>query len=257
MWKGGGVGEKFKLFLVLKRRTWCNFERRAWRSSRVVRRANDTYFKKVTIFFQESLPFVLPSDREQFNLFLDFTGPLFLPFSSTHQHPLSDKPHCILSKLPSDAHFGLVKSLTIFSARLANMPQTFLRRVWYSIVRFFDLWAEGRSCIHWVAFLASYFKLLAVALHLEAILFRCFSMFSMLSWADWHSVRTEISNYWNHQGTVPERPISANRGLKFCSTAFCIYLPMHCLEQHFVLTFLFFEVKAQQCFLRSSFMFLD
>ena len=29
------------------------------------------------------------------------------------------------------------------------------------------------------------------------------------------------------QGPVPERPISANPGLIFCST-FCIYLPMHC-----------------------------
>ena len=31
------------------------------------------------------------------------------------------------------------------------------------------------------------------------------------------------------RGPVPERPISANPGLKFCST-FCIYLPMQCLE---------------------------
>ena len=31
------------------------------------------------------------------------------------------------------------------------------------------------------------------------------------------------------QGPVPERPISANRRLKFCFS-FCIYLPMHCLE---------------------------
>ena len=30
-------------------------------------------------------------------------------------------------------------------------------------------------------------------------------------------------------GPVPERPISANPGLKFCS-AFVFYLPMHCLE---------------------------
>ena len=28
---------------------------------------------------------------------------------------------------------------------------------------------------------------------------------------------------------VPETPISANPGLKFCPP-FCIYLPMHCLE---------------------------
>ena len=33
--------------------------------------------------------------------------------------------------------------------------------------------------------------------------------------------------------SVPERPIRANVGLRFCST-FCIYLPMHCLEKHFV-----------------------
>ena len=31
------------------------------------------------------------------------------------------------------------------------------------------------------------------------------------------------------QDPVPERPISANPGIKFCST-FCIYLPVHCLE---------------------------
>ena len=30
-------------------------------------------------------------------------------------------------------------------------------------------------------------------------------------------------------GPVPERPISTNPGLQFCST-FCIYLPLHCLE---------------------------
>ena len=58
-------------------------------------------------------------------------------------------------------------------------------------------------------------------------------------------------------GPVPERPISANPGLKFCST-FCIYLPMHCLiKQHFVLSFLFVEVKAQQYFVSSRNMFFD
>ena len=31
------------------------------------------------------------------------------------------------------------------------------------------------------------------------------------------------------QGSVPERPMSANPELKFCSTL-CIYLPAHCLE---------------------------
>ena len=35
------------------------------------------------------------------------------------------------------------------------------------------------------------------------------------------------------QGPVPERPISANPGLRLCSP-FWIYLPMHCLEKHFV-----------------------
>ena len=257
MSKGGGGGGGGKAQIVPSKATNLM---QFWKARMKVVKSSamcQWYFLKVTTFFQEFLPFVLPSDLEQFNLFLDFTGPLFLPFSSTHQHLFSNEPHCILSKLPSDAHFGMVKSLTIFSARLANMPQTSLRRVWYSIVRFLDLWAAGRSCIHWVAFLASYFKLFVVALHLEAILFRCFCMFSVLSWADWHSVRTKISNYSNHLGPVPERPISANSGLKFCSTAFCIYPPMHCLEQHFVLTFLFFEVKAQQCFLRSTFMFLD
>ena len=34
-------------------------------------------------------------------------------------------------------------------------------------------------------------------------------------------------------GPVPERPISANLGLRSCST-FCIYLAMHFLEKHFV-----------------------
>ena len=57
-------------------------------------------------------------------------------------------------------------------------------------------------------------------------------------------------------GPVPERPISANPGLKFCST-FCIYLLMHCLKQHFVLSFIFFEVKAQQNFVSSRNVFLE
>ena len=33
----------------------------------------------------------------------------------------------------------------------------------------------------------------------------------------------------SHQGPVPERPFSANPGLRFCSTCY-IYVPMHCLE---------------------------
>ena len=59
------------------------------------------------------------------------------------------------------------------------------------------------------------------------------------------------------QGPVPERPIIANPGLKFCST-FCI-LPSYALlrVKHFVLSFLFFEVKTQQYFVSSSYRFLD
>ena len=51
-----------------------------------------------------------------------------------------------------------------------------------------------------------------------------------------------------NQSPVPERPISVNPGLKFCSL-FCIYLPM--------LSFLFFEVRAQRYFVSSSYIFLD
>ena len=58
------------------------------------------------------------------------------------------------------------------------------------------------------------------------------------------------------QGLVPERPISANPGLKFCST-FCIYLPMNCVELHFVLSILYLRLKAQQYFASLSYMFLD
>ena len=41
---------------------------------------------------------------------------------------------------------------------------------------------------------------------------------------------------------------STNLGLRFCCT-FCIYLPMHCLEEHFVLSLLYMclRVKTQQC----------
>ena len=56
-------------------------------------------------------------------------------------------------------------------------------------------------------------------------------------------------------GPVPARPISANPGLQFCFP-FCIYPPVHFLEEHFVLSFLFFKVKAQQYFVRSSYTFL-
>ena len=58
------------------------------------------------------------------------------------------------------------------------------------------------------------------------------------------------------QGQVPERPISAKNGrINFFST-FCIYRPMHCLEQNFVLSFPFFEVKTQQYFVVDQFRFL-
>ena len=42
------------------------------------------------------------------------------------------------------------------------------------------------------------------------------------------------------------RLISTNPGLRFCCT-FCMYLPMHCLEEHFVLSLLYLRVKTQQC----------
>ena len=79
------------------------------------------------------------------------------------------------------------------------------------------------------------------------------------------------------QGSVSERPTSANPGLIFFSL-FYIYLPMHCLEYHFVLslpkqivwapcgsnfipaliyTLLYLRVKAQYYFVRLSYMVLD
>ena len=59
-----------------------------------------------------------------------------------------------------------------------------------------------------------------------------------------------------HQDPVPERPISANPGLKILFH-FRIYLPMHCLEQHSVLSSLYLEVKTPQYFVSSSDLFLD
>ena len=60
---------------------------------------------------------------------------------------------------------------------------------------------------------------------------------------------------------APERPISANPGLKFCS--FFIYLPINCLESHILFWPFcileqqqYFTVLAQQYFLSSSCMFL-
>ena len=58
------------------------------------------------------------------------------------------------------------------------------------------------------------------------------------------------------QGPVPERPISANPGLKILFH-FRIYLPMHGLEQHSVLSSLNLEVKTPEYFVSSSDMFLD
>ena len=54
---------------------------------------------------------------------------------------------------------------------------------------------------------------------------------------------------------APERPISANPGLKFCSF---FYLPSNTLLRvtYFVLAFLYLGAKAQQYFLSSSYMFL-
>ena len=56
-------------------------------------------------------------------------------------------------------------------------------------------------------------------------------------------------------GPVPERQISANPGLNFCSSL-CIYLPMYRLEQHFVLSLLYLRVKAQQHPVNLGYMFL-
>ena len=58
------------------------------------------------------------------------------------------------------------------------------------------------------------------------------------------------------QDPVPERPISANPGLKILFH-FRIYPPMHCLEQHSVLSSLNLEVKTPQYFVSSSDLFLD
>ena len=57
-------------------------------------------------------------------------------------------------------------------------------------------------------------------------------------------------------GPVPERLISANPGLKFCST-FYVYLPIHSLEENFVSSLLYPRVKAQQYFVSLSYMFVD
>ena len=59
-----------------------------------------------------------------------------------------------------------------------------------------------------------------------------------------------------HQDPVPERPISTNPGLNILFH-FRIYLPMHGLEQHSVLSSLNLEVKTPQYFVSSSDMFLD
>ena len=54
-----------------------------------------------------------------------------------------------------------------------------------------------------------------------------------------------------HQGLVPERPISVNPGLKFCSV-FVFYIPIH-----FVLSLLYLIVMLNSIFVTSSCMFLD
>ena len=59
-----------------------------------------------------------------------------------------------------------------------------------------------------------------------------------------------------HQDPVPEGPVIANTGLKILFH-FRIYLPMHGLEQHSVLSSLNREVKTPQSFVSSSDMFLD
>ena len=76
-----------------------------------------------------------------------------------------------------------------------------------------------------------------------------------LNWIN--TVCSKKVSYTKVLGPVPERPISANPGLKFCST-FCIYLPMHCLARVlFWVISSFFVSKAQQYFVSSSYMFLD
>ena len=57
-------------------------------------------------------------------------------------------------------------------------------------------------------------------------------------------------------GPVPERLISANPGLKFCSV-FVFCFPMCYLDEHFVFLLLYLREKAQQYFVSSSCMFLD
>ena len=71
----------------------------------------------------------------------------------------------------------------------------------------------------------------------------------MQTWGRW--------GFYTAESPVPERLFTANPGLKFCST-FCIYLPMHCLEQHFVVSSLFFFwSKATMVFCKFGYMFLD
>ena len=52
------------------------------------------------------------------------------------------------------------------------------------------------------------------------------------------------------------RPISGNPGLKFCFVS-VFTLPTYGLELHFELLLLYLQVKAQQYFVNTSYMFID
>ena len=63
---------------------------------------------------------------------------------------------------------------------------------------------------------------------------------------------------WSYMSPGPGswKAISAKNGRINLFSTFCIYRPMHCLEQNFVLSFPFFKVKAQQYFVVDEFRFL-
>ena len=60
-------------------------------------------------------------------------------------------------------------------------------------------------------------------------------------------VKYNGTSIYDHEGPVPERPISANPGLKFCST-FCDLLSYVLLRETFRVIISFLELKAQQYF---------